>query len=131
MPLLLSCRVSSQSVSHFSTQRHEQSPLQMGTASFPYNVSYHSIHPSPSSSVGPSTYQVPHIEQVSRHRCRSSACIALFRIYSGSSGALLISARIKFAAKVLDENSTSVGMGDVLGGRRGSWCARNAAGVAI
>src|SRR5271155_4941535 len=89
---------------------HEHKPLRIGTASFPRNVSYHSRQSTlPSTSLGPSTYQVPHIAHVSSHLCCSSACNALFRRYSGNSHALSMSTRIKLFARVRDVNSTSDG----------------------
>ena len=126
----LSRRVLSQERSHFSTQPQEHNPLQIGTASFPYSVSYHSMHPSPPSSIGPSTYHVWQMEHTSCHICRRSACIALSRMYSGNSGAFPMSVRLKLAASVRDANSTKVGMRDVRGGRRGKCVARIVARVA-
>ena len=98
---------------------HEQSPLQIGTASFPYNESYHSNDPSAFSSTGGSTYHFKQMEQVSCHLYLSSACRALSRKYSGNSYALSISARIKLCANVRDANSTRDVIIGVLSGRLG------------
>jgi hypothetical protein len=80
--------------------------------------------------MGPSTYHVWQMEHTSCHKCRCSACMALSRMYSGSSVAFPMSVRLKLAARVRDANSTKVGMGDVRGGRRGKCIARIVAGVA-